>query len=435
MAKLFRALEMVHADAASINAHGVKVQDGDALTLSRRPERRWIWKISSGVVVAGMVAFVWAHWPTLTGLAPQQSAFASIDDTKFLLRLSGSNATGPVVVPELVTAWLVSCGASEIQETQNAGPDGNQIPEWLISGRLNGKLLVVEVKAKGSATAFRGMTEGDADIGMTSREMGSDRLAAFMNEFVQFALSAEGQKIITKTRFAPLGEDPEFSNSPPNIALQQDSLKPAITEKNAGGDLPLAPSPPRMAIVAPKAESEPTTTPPMLAAAPVASELIQPSPQVDSVVAEVGSKALSPVAAVVPEAATDRTKAPPTTIVASLSPPPPPPAPTASPQVVNQTPAPQLHIPPLAITNHSVTITDYPLLSIRLQEQGTVLIKYLVKEDGSVGDCTVTTTSGKSLLDDAACAMVKGRWKFKPATKDGKPVSQFLTAEVAFALK
>jgi TonB family protein len=89
---------------------------------------------------------------------------------------------------------------------------------------------------------------------------------------------------------------------------------------------------------------------------------------------------------------------------------------------------------PVAINSHAVAATDYPLLSIRLQEQGTAVVKYLVKEDGSVGDCDVTKSSGKPVLDDAACAMVTGRWKFKPATKDGKPVAEFLTAEVAFKL-
>lgn len=64
-----------------------------------------------------------------------------------------------------------------------------------------------------------------------------------------------------------------------------------------------------------------------------------------------------------------------------------------------------------------------------------MLIKYLVKEDGSVGDCKVTTSSGRSLLDDAACAIVKRHWKFKPAMQDGKPVAEFLTAEVTFQLQ
>jgi TonB family protein len=90
--------------------------------------------------------------------------------------------------------------------------------------------------------------------------------------------------------------------------------------------------------------------------------------------------------------------------------------------------------PPIATTSHAVTADDYPPVSIRLQEQGKVSIKYLVREDGTVGDCNVTTSSGKARLDAAACTMAKRRWKFKPATLNGKSVSEFLTAEVAFNL-
>lgn len=86
------------------------------------------------------------------------------------------------------------------------------------------------------------------------------------------------------------------------------------------------------------------------------------------------------------------------------------------------------------MTSHAITAGDYPQTSLRLQEQGKVLIEYLVKDDGSVGDCNVTTSSGKSRLDDAACAMVKRHWKFKPAMQDGKPVAVFLAAEVIFQL-
>ncbi|HEX5281807.1 MAG TPA: energy transducer TonB [Micropepsaceae bacterium] len=91
--------------------------------------------------------------------------------------------------------------------------------------------------------------------------------------------------------------------------------------------------------------------------------------------------------------------------------------------------------PPVATTTHTVTADDYPPVSIRLEEQGKVAIKYLVKEDGTVGDCNVTTSSGKQRLDDAACAMAMRRWKFKPATQNGKPVAEYLTAEVVFQLK
>ncbi len=147
-----------------------------------------------------------------------------------------------------------------------------------------------------------------------------------------------------------------------------------------------------------------------------------------------------PVVAVVPEVAIDLTKAPPPapTITTTRPAPPPPPAPPAPPPPkveVAPPPPPPPPTPPTPTTSHAVTADDYPPVSIRLQEQGKVAIKYLVKEDGSVSECNVTASSGKSRLDDAACTMVKRRWKFKPATQEGKPVAEYLTADVIFQLK
>jgi len=62
-------------------------------------------------------------------------------------------------------------------------------------------------------------------------------------------------------------------------------------------------------------------------------------------------------------------------------------------------------------------------------------IKFVIDPNGSVSECAVATSSGKPRLDDAACTMVKRRWKYKPATQDGKPVSIQQTANVVFQLR
>jgi protein TonB len=89
---------------------------------------------------------------------------------------------------------------------------------------------------------------------------------------------------------------------------------------------------------------------------------------------------------------------------------------------------------PVPITSHAVTSDDYPDLSIRLAEQGLVKIEYLVQSDGTVSECAVITSSGSSRLDIAACTMVKRRWRFRPATQNGKPVAEYLQADVSFTL-
>ena len=148
-----------------------------------------------------------------------------------------------------------------------------------------------------------------------------------------------------------------------------------------------------------------------------------------------------PVVAIAPLVTIDLTQAPPppvTTAITNTPPPPPappPPVAVAPPPPPPPPPTPTQCIPADCARAHAVTQDDYPPVSIRLQEQGKVGIKYTIGADGAVGECEVMMTSGKPRLDTAACTMVKKRWKFKPATQDGKPVAVALLAEVTFSLR
>jgi TonB family protein len=64
--------------------------------------------------------------------------------------------------------------------------------------------------------------------------------------------------------------------------------------------------------------------------------------------------------------------------------------------------------------------------------QGKVVLSFVVRADGTVGDIKVTKSLDKG-LDENAMAAVK-RWRFKPAEKNGEPVAVLLAAEVAFHL-
>lgn len=140
------------------------------------------------------------------------------------------------------------------------------------------------------------------------------------------------------------------------------------------------------------------------------------------------------VVAIAPEVTIDLAQAPPpaaTTAITAAPPKPPAPVAVAPPPP----PPPPPPTPAVATTSHAVTADDYPAISIRLQEQGTVAINFVVGADGNVSQCEVATASGKPRLDEAACRMVQRRWKYKPATQDGKPVSVKQSANVVFQLK
>jgi TonB family protein len=64
--------------------------------------------------------------------------------------------------------------------------------------------------------------------------------------------------------------------------------------------------------------------------------------------------------------------------------------------------------------------------------QGTVLLLLVVTQEGSVTDIRVKNGIGHGLDENAVKAVRK--WKFEPATKDGKPVAVQLTVEVDFHL-
>ena len=88
--------------------------------------------------------------------------------------------------------------------------------------------------------------------------------------------------------------------------------------------------------------------------------------------------------------------------------------------------------PAVARTSHAVTPRDYPTDSIRFHESGAVTVTYVINETGSVATCSVVLSSGYGRLDGAACLLVKQRWKYQPATEDGKPASVQYISKIVF---
>ncbi|WP_378953667.1 energy transducer TonB [Pelosinus sp. sgz500959] len=75
----------------------------------------------------------------------------------------------------------------------------------------------------------------------------------------------------------------------------------------------------------------------------------------------------------------------------------------------------------------------YPYEARRAGWEGTVVIRILVGTDGSPSAVTVRTSSGYSVLDDAAAQGVKS-WRFSPARQSDKPVESYYDVRVKFDL-
>lgn len=76
----------------------------------------------------------------------------------------------------------------------------------------------------------------------------------------------------------------------------------------------------------------------------------------------------------------------------------------------------------------------YPIEARKLRQQGTVVLSVLVNAQGMVETLAVKESSGHVLLDQAAIRGVK-RWRFKPATVAGIPVSTQIEQPIQFTLE
>ncbi len=117
----------------------------------------------------------------------------------------------------------------------------------------------------------------------------------------------------------------------------------------------------------------------------------------------------------------------------AISLPPPLPVP-AVPRVVTPPTPPVVFTPARAIAaSHS--IPEYPFVSRRLREQGTLRLKLTVDEKGLVTQAVVVNSSGFERLDEAAVKWVKAQWRYTPAMQGTKPVASTAEAIVEFKLQ
>jgi protein TonB len=75
----------------------------------------------------------------------------------------------------------------------------------------------------------------------------------------------------------------------------------------------------------------------------------------------------------------------------------------------------------------------YPPLALTHGEQGNVLLSIQVAPSGRASAVTIVTSSGFSILDDAARDAVLG-WRFLPADFHGRPVSSTLLLPIKFEI-
>jgi protein TonB len=171
----------------------------------------------------------------------------------------------------------------------------------------------------------------------------------------------------------------------------------------------------------PLAKPIPVPPRPQPVAAPAPTPQPQPSPSKVSTPTEVAQA--TPVAPV--SAPTAPTPPAPTRVEAPPVPPSPAPVVTAPSKT-------DVSIPASYSASNQKPI--YPNMSKRLGEQGTVVLRVLVKADGSAGEVEVKSSSNYPRLDQAAIDAVK-TWRFNPAKIDGKATDEWYQVPIPFKLQ
>ena len=97
-----------------------------------------------------------------------------------------------------------------------------------------------------------------------------------------------------------------------------------------------------------------------------------------------------------------------------------------------QEPAPPSTVPPRAVSTSQPNLDRCAKPAIG--EKLSVLLHLVVMEDGLPDSIRVERSSGDSCVDDNAVSTVQ-RYRFRPATRDGKPVSMAINIQVNFEKK
>jgi periplasmic protein TonB len=140
--------------------------------------------------------------------------------------------------------------------------------------------------------------------------------------------------------------------------------------------------------------------------------------------------------------------APPPPINLSVAPPavqtvitPPPPAPViprAAPPAPPPPPAPSRAraATPDGLARWSARIQEqYPPRAVRDEVEGRVGVRVTVGPNGRVSDCSVSSPSGSSILDEAACSGMRSYARFNPALDAaGNPTSGSYTTTIVYQL-
>lgn len=162
----------------------------------------------------------------------------------------------------------------------------------------------------------------------------------------------------------------------------------------------------------PPPEPKPLVKPPTIAPAPQLRAIPDPTPSPNAPVAVIEPP--PPIAA----PATPAPPAPP----APAAPPPAPPAP------------PRVELPSSDADYLQNPKPPYPLMSKKLNEQGSVVMRVLIGADGAPEKAQIRKSSGFDRLDQSAAATVM-KWRYVPGKRAGVAEAMWFNVPINFVLE
>jgi periplasmic protein TonB len=211
----------------------------------------------------------------------------------------------------------------------------------------------------------------------------------------------------------------------PKLALSEESSKPRPVQPPAVRPKPVPkpvvrPVPKPVVRPAPKPKRAPK---PMVRPVPRPAVIPTPQPSVMTAPPEAPSSIAAPAPLPAPVL-----EAPPEPVAAAPAAPPAPPPIPATP-----TPAP-IRPPSFNADYLNNPAPRYPALSRRMGEEGKVLLRVFVNEEGLPAQVQIQSSSGSSRLDSTALEAVK-QWKFVPAHRGAEPVAAWVIVPISFSLR
>jgi len=109
----------------------------------------------------------------------------------------------------------------------------------------------------------------------------------------------------------------------------------------------------------------------------------------------------------------------------------------APPKVAPPPPKADVVVAPRQNNRNPISQPEYPTMSKRLGEEGSVILLLTLDEDGRVTDAKVDTSSGFERLDEAAVKEAKKprNWKFTAGSINGKPAAMSFKFRVVFKIE